>query len=296
MPNAPNYELAEIDYINGMKYKEIAEKYRVSINTIKSWKTRYGWSKISDNSNAKKCAHKNEKVCTQNEKSVHTKNNNKIDDKDAVVNEVELAEENADLTEKQRLFCLYFTKSFNATRAYLKAYNCSYSTAAVEGSKLLRNPKIKNMINILKKERITREYLTQDDIFQKYIDIAFADLGDYVKFGIKRVPAWKQTEGQFVPVIDPNTGMQKINEYSYVDLKESDCADTSILAEISEGQSGIKVKMHDQMKALDWLTKHMDMATEEQKAKIELLNAQRDKLQHKEDTGDDESVVIINDV
>lgn len=296
MPNAPNYELAEIDYINGMKYKEIAEKYGVSINTIKSWKTRYGWSKSSDNSNAKKCAHKNEKVCTQNEKSVHTKNNNKIDDKEAVVNEVELAEENADLTEKQRLFCLYFAKSFNATRAYLKAYNCSYNTAAVEGSKLLRNPKIKNMINILKKERITREYLTQDDIFQKYIDIAFADLGDYVKFGIKRVPAWKQTEGQFVPVIDPNTGMQKINEYSYVDLKESDCADTSILAEISEGQSGIKVKMHDQMKALDWLTKHMDMATEEQKAKIELLNAQRDKLQHKEDAGDDESVVIINDV
>jgi phage terminase small subunit len=296
MPNAPNYELAEIDYINGMKYKEIAEKYGVSINTIKSWKTRYGWSKIPDNSNAKKCAYKNEKVCTQNEKSVHTKNNNKIDDKEAVVNEVELAEENADLTEKQRLFCLYFTKSFNATRAYLKAYNCSYSTAAVEGSKLLRNPKIKNMINILKKERITREYLTQDDIFQKYIDIAFADLGDYVKFGIKRVPAWKQTEGQFVPVIDPNTGMQKINEYSYVDLKESDCADTSLLAEISEGQSGIKVKMHDQMKALDWLAKHMDMATEEQKAKIELLNAQRDKLQHKEDTGDDESVVIINDV
>ncbi|WP_455796434.1 RNA polymerase sigma factor [Clostridium butyricum] len=40
-----NYELAEEDYINGMKYKEIAEKYNVSINTVKSWKTRYKWCK-----------------------------------------------------------------------------------------------------------------------------------------------------------------------------------------------------------------------------------------------------------
>ena len=40
-----NYELAEIDYMNGMKYKEIAAKYNVSINTVKSWKTRYKWSK-----------------------------------------------------------------------------------------------------------------------------------------------------------------------------------------------------------------------------------------------------------
>ena len=34
-----NYELAEHDYIAGMKYKEIAEKYNVIINTVKSWNT-----------------------------------------------------------------------------------------------------------------------------------------------------------------------------------------------------------------------------------------------------------------
>ncbi|MCE5221862.1 MAG: helix-turn-helix domain-containing protein, partial [Clostridium sp.] len=39
------YELAEEDYIKGMKYKEIADKYEVSLNTVKSWKTRYKWSK-----------------------------------------------------------------------------------------------------------------------------------------------------------------------------------------------------------------------------------------------------------
>lgn len=40
-----NYIKAEKDYHKGMSYKDIAEKYSVSINTVKSWKTRYKWTK-----------------------------------------------------------------------------------------------------------------------------------------------------------------------------------------------------------------------------------------------------------
>lgn len=42
---AENYILAEKDYVKGMKYKDIAEKYNVTLNTVKSWKTRYKWSR-----------------------------------------------------------------------------------------------------------------------------------------------------------------------------------------------------------------------------------------------------------
>lgn len=62
-----NYELAEKDYKSGMKYKEIADKYKVTINTVKSWKQRYNWTR--------ECAIKKTDVCTQNKKSVHTKKN-----------------------------------------------------------------------------------------------------------------------------------------------------------------------------------------------------------------------------
>jgi uncharacterized protein YjcR len=55
---ADQKELAYQDYLKGMKYKEIAEKYGVTINTVKSWKTRYKWSRDG--------------VHTK-EKSVHTK-------------------------------------------------------------------------------------------------------------------------------------------------------------------------------------------------------------------------------
>ncbi|MBN6889837.1 uncharacterized protein YjcR [Cytobacillus horneckiae] len=55
---AEKYVLAEKDYVKGMKYKEIAEKYDVSINTVKSWKKRYGWNRDRG---------------APKEKSVHTK-------------------------------------------------------------------------------------------------------------------------------------------------------------------------------------------------------------------------------
>ena len=55
---------AEADYISGMKYKEIAEKYGVTINTVKSWKTRYQWSRGD-----KKGVHtKKKKVCAQKQR------------------------------------------------------------------------------------------------------------------------------------------------------------------------------------------------------------------------------------
>ncbi len=55
------YELAEVDYMNGMKYKDIAEKHRVSINTVKSWKKRYDWNRDSSAPKDKKGAHKHQR-------------------------------------------------------------------------------------------------------------------------------------------------------------------------------------------------------------------------------------------
>lgn len=43
--NLTNYEKAEADYVSGMKYKDIALKYCVSENTVKSWKRRYEWKR-----------------------------------------------------------------------------------------------------------------------------------------------------------------------------------------------------------------------------------------------------------
>ena len=41
-------DLAYKDYMAGMKYKDIADKYNVSINTVKSWQKRNGWTRKAD--------------------------------------------------------------------------------------------------------------------------------------------------------------------------------------------------------------------------------------------------------
>ena len=42
-----NYELAKIDYGNGLSIKEIADKYNVSVATVRKWKSRYNWDSVT---------------------------------------------------------------------------------------------------------------------------------------------------------------------------------------------------------------------------------------------------------
>ncbi|WP_142415420.1 phage terminase small subunit [Hathewaya massiliensis] len=58
-------EKAKQDYFKGMKYKELAEKYSVSLNTIKSWVKRYNWVEEKKN----KGAHKKKKGAPLNNKN-----------------------------------------------------------------------------------------------------------------------------------------------------------------------------------------------------------------------------------
>lgn len=68
-------ELAKQDYLKGMKYKDIAEKYGVALNTVKSWKQRYKWDR--------KGVHTKE---DKNKKSVHTKRGAPRGNKNAIGN------------------------------------------------------------------------------------------------------------------------------------------------------------------------------------------------------------------
>lgn len=65
------HELAQEDYMQGMKYKGIAEKHDVSVNTVKSWKTRYKW-------NRKGVHTKDEKVRTQKKTGAPVNNKNAV--------------------------------------------------------------------------------------------------------------------------------------------------------------------------------------------------------------------------
>lgn len=65
------HELAQEDYMQGMKYKDIAEKHEVSVNTVKSWKTRYKWDRKGVHT-------KDEKVRTQKKTGAPINNKNAV--------------------------------------------------------------------------------------------------------------------------------------------------------------------------------------------------------------------------
>lgn len=258
MPRAKNAkaEVARKLYEQGILLKDIAEQLDVPEGTVRSWKKRYDW----DNATLQK------PKCNVAKESVRKK---KV--QQAVAADTASVSENPDLNEKQRLFCLYYVRCFNAVKAYQKAYGCSYETACGHGHELLKKVEIIAEINRLKQSRLNRELLDEHDIFQKYMDIAFADITDFVQFGQEE----EYVIGQFglVQVEDPVTGKkaplkQKVNT---VRFRESDSIDGTLITEVKNGKNGASIKLADRMKALEWLAEHMDIATEEQKARIAVL-------------------------
>lgn len=248
-------------YRAGMKLVEIASQLNLPEGTVRRWKSTHKW---------------------ESERS-EKKANVRKEKKKTVAEEVKQVMENPDLTDKQRLFCLHYVRCFNATRAYQKAYEVDYSTAASIGYRLLGNAGVREEIARLKQNRLNRELLDEHDIFQKYMDIAFADITDFVEFGRENV----QVMGAFGPieVEDPDTGekVPLMKEINSVRFREAEKVDGTLITEVKQGKDGASIKLADRMKALDWLANHMDLATEEQRAKIVHLKAQTEALQPETD-------------
>ena len=96
-----------------------------------------------------------------------------------------------DLTDKKRIFCIYYIKIFSATMLAIKA-GYARDSAHVEGSRLLRNAKVSGEIRRLKGEIQQGIFIDAMETLNKYIQIAFADITDFVEFGsIKKSRDWR---------------------------------------------------------------------------------------------------------
>lgn len=182
MPRAVNEKVSEAEklYKSGMPLADIAKKLELPAGTVRRWKSanKWGSERSESNERSRKNSERSESAIEQLDKS--------------------------NLTDKQKLFCIYYVKYFNATKAYQKAYESSYTVANAEGYKLLVKPCIRDEITRLKQNRLNREMISPEDIFQKFMDIAFADVTDYLSFGQEEV----QCMGPFGPLFikDKKTG------------------------------------------------------------------------------------------
>lgn len=139
------------------------------------------------------------------------------------------------MTDKQKIFADEYLIDLNATRAYRVAYPSvkKDETAAVNGSKMLRNTKVAKYIQDRMEERQERTEVTQDRVVQELAASAFAKATDYVEIRGGRV-------------VIKDTSQLEDNQIRAI-------------AGIKEGANGIEIKLNDKEKALELLGRHLGM-------------------------------------
>ncbi|MGE7988940.1 terminase small subunit [Lysinibacillus fusiformis] len=245
---------------------DLAEKHGIKLGTLKSRKSRDSkngnpWTR----NETEKDATKTKKVATIKEDA--------SEEKEVVESEEVTAfelEGDDGLTDKQRLFCMYYVRSLNATSAYKKAYKCNYETAMASGSRLLRNVKVKATIAEMKRERLEQEDLDKTDVLQKYKAIAFADITDFIDFTQVESEA-TETSVEYNPDGSKKSEKTEVVPYTYTkfSMHHSEEIDGTLITELSKGKDGMfKVKFADKMAALAFLAKYTDLLNDKELKKL----------------------------
>lgn len=136
------------------------------------------------------------------------------------------------LTEKQKRFVAEYLVDLNATQAAIRA-GYSENTAFIIGHENLNKPKIAEEIQKAIKEREERTHITQDMVLKELAAIAFSRATDFVciKGGI----------------------------VSFTETEELTDTQQQAISFIEKGANGIKLRLHDKVRALEQLGKHLGM-------------------------------------
>lgn len=234
---------------------EIARQLEVPEGTVRGWKSKDNWNGTErlERSN-------------QSERSRPTPHAQSPPLPSADEQIIAAVEENGELTRQQKDFCVYFTRIRNATQAYLKAYGCSYATANVNGPRLLVNARIEEELKEL--QAIKNAGLggfCGDDVVELHMRIAFADINEYVRYGVERKPYLH--DGRPVYIEDPNdldeNGNPKQKAFAYdanvVWFRNSSEVDGQLIAEVSQGRDGAKIKLLDRQRSLQFLERYFEL-------------------------------------
>lgn len=234
--------------------KDLAEKHGIKPGTLRSRKNREKWEKRNAAKNvATRNATKRKNVATQKA--------------------IEQINDNSELNDQQKLFCLYYSQNHNATKSYQMAYDVEYKTAHANSYRLMAKDGIRAEIKRIKQARINDWLVDDTDIINEWMKQAFTDITDYVEFRKVFVDYIRDDEG--MPELDDEGEMKPIyrNELHF---KKSSEVDGTVIQEIKKGKDGVSVKLYDKQRALIELQK---LIGGENALKLQLMQSQIDKLQ-----------------
>lgn len=225
---------AKAMYEQGKKYKEIADELDISASTIRSWRARDKWTR------KKKTATQQKNVATKINrvaKNVATKKLSKQQSTD----------------DKWKQFCLLYLQRHNATQAYLDVYDCDYSSARFNASRLLANDNVKSYLDDLRAEQAKELYLSALDVQREQAKIAYANLADYIE--IKTISQERiDADGNAVVDVD---GQPIVDTYNEIVATDPAKVDYSIVKSVHRGKDGLVLELYDKQKALEFLSKNL---------------------------------------
>lgn len=189
------------------------------------------------------------------------------------------------ITEKQERFAQEYIIDLNATQSYKRAgYSAkSDEVAASEGFKLLRNPKVAARIAELQLERQKRTEITQDRVLKELAAIGFSEITDFVQvvestYEQPKDDPFAQDNGE-----DDEDGLPKVTETKFfrgVEIFEtSKMPKTAVpaIASIKQGRSGIELRLHDKVKALELMGRHLGIFEKDNKVDVNVSQPMTDE-------------------
>ena len=196
-----------------MTLQQIAKKFGVNAKTVGKWKRDGQWSQALLQINPDKEA---------------------TEERLSYIDNLIAEQEKSDLEDWKKEFCALYVECHNAKNAYLRASpRCeNKNSAAVCAHRLLRDPRIQREIKALKAIKMESYLISKEDIVERFMKIAFADIYDFVT----------------------------VSSGGTVRLKDAKIVDGSLIKEIKDaGDMGISIKLHDQLAALKWLADYFEL-------------------------------------
>lgn len=166
------------------------------------------------------------------------------------------------LTVKQEKFAQGLFTGLSQREAYKQAYNAEKmkdKSIDEKACELAANVKIKSRLEELTNELTERSMVTLEKVLADYVAIAASDIKDFLRFRTEKVVVGEDDEGN------------PISDYRQViEMKPSEEVNGALIQEVSISAKGVfSFRLHDKMKALEVLAKHVGLLSDKHKQRIE---------------------------
>lgn len=165
-----------------------------------------------------------------------------------------LISDTSHLSPKQKTFCEEYIIDLNGLQAAIRA-KYSKATAQQQSSRLLSNVKVQAYIKVLKDKRSERTEIRADRVLEELAAVGFARIDDFLKVE-------EQTTTDIVGFDEEGKPISNTWTAKSVNIFETDNIDKKkipAVASIKQTKEGIELKLHDKIKSLELLGRHLGM-------------------------------------